>query len=868
MEGLRIQGDGDLEGGSMMERENYLFGKLEQVRRFGQAEIEEIIATARKKGMQLQQIPAKQILKLLAKTGSELLKEKEKIIPELEKELQLSRAMIELCFTYLEEILSYEGMAERVRNEIGSVEVLDGFVEKLGYEGMVHAAPLGVVFFVPAGNIFLSTIDTFAAILITKNVPIVRLSSDNVYFPLLFAKKMRELDEEGIISSAFCMLNIERDEVETLNLLKTRCEAVLAYGGDEAMRFYSSKLPYTTRFMGFGPKIGVAVVAPEDWREENIPDIARRIARDVAIFDQASCASPQNLFVPDAGSEKLEGLIEAIASELEALEKTLPRSEATDDDYVESLRTFELYKVGELLKGRKRFARSHSGKWHVVFDEGLEITPCPLGRFLIVKPYKNFEHFLEMLGRYREGLQTCSVYGSEKVRQNYAIALLKAGMTKVVPMGMALTSTNGSPHDGVFQIAQLLRWGSADGLDRKEALKQNVRSSLLCYDEEIAKLRKKELLRFAKTNTRFYSKFEGEDFYLTGEDVRLNLPPNGEGLLSRAVSGYLFSSGGTTGAPKYGIYSNEEFHYSAKLLAYGLLHAGLDPEDRVLNLFIPGKLWSGFLAVNEALLLVNCTVLPLGGEIEESKAIDLIEKFQVTAVMGMPANITKIFQAAKETGNLAKLGSVRKIFYAGEAFPKADEEMIIRMLPDVKIRSAGYACVDTGPIAFPCPLKGEGVHHCLPDVLVEIENSEIIVTPLYRRATPIIRYRTGDRGEWLEEECECGYRGKTFRLAGRVDELVMVGNIRFHASEVEEVLRNVLKTEDVQFQIVVSGKAIYLKVRGVCEPETLRKTMLENIEELRMGLEKGWIEQFSLEISNEPQFEKTRLGKIKRVVNQ
>ncbi|MEM3445216.1 MAG: acyl-CoA reductase, partial [Thermoplasmata archaeon] len=655
-----------------------------------------------------------------------------------------------------------------------------------------------------------------------------------------------------------------RENVEVLNLLKSRCDAVLAYGGEEAMSFYSRELPYTTRFLGFGPKIGVAIVGQEDWRKENIPEIARLVASDVSIFDQASCASPQNLFVPD--EEHVQELIEAIGRELEEMEQKLPRSEATDDDYVESLRTFELYRVGEILKGRRRFARSQSGKWHVVFDEKSELIPSPLGRFLIVKPYRDFEGLLEMLARYKEVLQTCSLYAKGKAFQGHALALLKAGFTKVVPMGRALTSSNGSPHDGVFQVSQLLRWCSADGLDRGMVLKQAVRNFLLEYDEESAKLRLRELVKYAKTNTGFYSKFEDENFSLTGEDVRLNLPPNGDGLLTGEARGYLFSSGGTTGAPKYGFYSKEEFHHSAKLLAYGLVHAGLEPGDIVLNLFIPGRLWSGFLAVNEALLQINCTVLPLGGEVEEGKAIELIEKFNVNVLMGMPVNIAKIFQVARETGRTGKLRSVKKIFYAGEAFPRAEEQGVREILPDVKIRSAGYACVDTGPIGFPCPVKGDGVHHTLPDVVVEIENSEILVTPLYRRAIPIIRYRTGDRGEWLEGDCECGYHGRTFRLLGRVDEIVMTGNIRFSPGEVEEVLKELLKAEEVDFQIVVEGKTISLRVRGSCEVEGLRKGILDRIEELRMGLEKGWIENFTLEVSENITFERTGLGKRRRVL--
>jgi phenylacetate-CoA ligase len=72
-----------------------------------------------------------------------------------------------------------------------------------------------------------------------------------------------------------------------------------------------------------------------------------------------------------------------------------------------------------------------------------------------------------------------------------------------------------------------------------------------------------------------------------------------------------------------------------------------------------------------------------------------------------------------------------------------------------------YSTSETGPIAWECHA---GRFHVLrPDVWVESvsdkASTELVVTRLRPSVVPLLRYRTGDRGQVRDTSCKCGHRG-------------------------------------------------------------------------------------------------------------
>ena len=103
------------------------------------------------------------------------------------------------------------------------------------------------------------------------------------------------------------------------------------------------------------------------------------------------------------------------------------------------------------------------------------------------------------------------------------------------------------------------------------------------------------------------------------------------------------------------------------------------------------------------------------------------------------------------------LPPVRIVLTSAQHFSPGQREELRRALPVPVINY--YATTETGPLAWECLDAAGRFHVLLPDVWVESVGGEIVVTRLRRSALPLLRYRTGDGGRVLRDDCACGYRG-------------------------------------------------------------------------------------------------------------
>lgn len=116
-----------------------------------------------------------------------------------------------------------------------------------------------------------------------------------------------------------------------------------------------------------------------------------------------------------------------------------------------------------------------------------------------------------------------------------------------------------------------------------------------------------------------------------------------------------------------------------------------------------------------------------------------------------------------------------------------------------------YSIAETGPLAVRC---GPGMpFHLLGSaaVLETDRDGEILATNLRNRFLPLIRYRTGDRGDIGTDDCPCGYRGPSLlRLHGRTTDRFEDAEGRpVDPSRIEPVLS---KLPLLQFQLVQVGR--------------------------------------------------------------
>jgi phenylacetate-CoA ligase len=83
-----------------------------------------------------------------------------------------------------------------------------------------------------------------------------------------------------------------------------------------------------------------------------------------------------------------------------------------------------------------------------------------------------------------------------------------------------------------------------------------------------------------------------------------------------------------------------------------------------------------------------------------------------------------------------------------------------------------YCCNDGGACAWECGAH-EGLHYYMERAIIEDIDGEMIVTDLWNKAMPFIRYRNGDSVTFLEKRCSCGRELPLMKVKGRTNDILI-----------------------------------------------------------------------------------------------
>jgi len=83
-----------------------------------------------------------------------------------------------------------------------------------------------------------------------------------------------------------------------------------------------------------------------------------------------------------------------------------------------------------------------------------------------------------------------------------------------------------------------------------------------------------------------------------------------------------------------------------------------------------------------------------------------------------------------------------------------------------------YCCNDGGACAWECSAH-EGLHYFMERAIIEDVDGEMIVTDLWNRAMPFIRYKNGDSVKFLNKKCSCGRGLPLISVKGRDNDIII-----------------------------------------------------------------------------------------------
>ncbi len=756
-------------------------------------------------------------------------------------------------------ILDPKSLQTRLQYSIPySMNVLDQWIQP-GPGLWVRAIGLGVLVHICAGNVFLGALDSLLMGLVTKNINILKLSSADPESLLYFADSLLEEDPEGILAQRIALVHWSREEKAFEEIVLSKADGIMIWGGDEVIQEYKQHAHPRVKVMGYGPKISFAVIGAQAFQESQFQDLAKGLAHDICMYDQKACACPQNIFIPTNNPKQIQAFLKILGQSMEQELVHSPASAMSEDELAELLRHRELRKFDASQNWAIVEASSQTNGYTFVFADRPGLEASPLNRFVYLKPFANVEDLSKQIAGMKYYLQTVGLAASPSERTELKQCLFRLGVTRITELGKMLDVRDGAPHDGDVPIFHLLRW-----ISRETPFLQESQPNL------------KEFLQYIYAHSQFYSQFwanvdwHAADFFqqiplLTKEALYDHSPPDSDSIFTQArpQGALIFSSGGSTGRPKYSYFTNAEFQLIAELLAYEYKLSKLCSNDIAANLFVAGHLWSSFLVIDRALNHLGVTNLPIGGHLEIAEIVQYLKAFRPNVLFGLPSTLVGVFHYAQE--HEIPL-SIEKIFYAGEHIPPAMITKFQKEWGVQVVQSAGYASVDAGIIGYQCPHQQAGIHHLFSEhIHLELIDSdghviqnpkiegEIVVTALYRKLMPIVRYRTGDLGYWIQEPCACGSRDPVFCLIGRCDNRLQIGGSRIFVTEIDRLLpKHEFLTGIYQFvPQYKDGEEcldVFLEVNQLqdisqAQVERFHQDFYEIFQDLRSSINQGWLQE-------------------------
>jgi phenylacetate-CoA ligase len=251
---------------------------------------------------------------------------------------------------------------------------------------------------------------------------------------------------------------------------------------------------------------------------------------------------------------------------------------------------------------------------------------------------------------------------------------------------------------------------------------------------------------------------------------------------------------GTTGSPLTVYCDNEVMRYRESILYHTFLLYGCSPFDTIGTFTTRKHIPGPFEARTGLFKRVH---IPLS--LPEEEGLKMIKRNDVRI---LSAATSSLIAYAKRNSDV-KL----KFIYCGGEILRAKSRKIIEDSFSCPVYQT-YAAADAGVMAYDCP-EEKNVHVNCSSCIIEIVDSkakpkksgtgEVVVTSLYMKPLPILRYKIGDQASW-GKECPCGRKFPVLeKIEGRKNDVIVLPSGR-ERSALE--LDYLFYLEVIQYQVV------------------------------------------------------------------
>lgn len=348
----------------------------------------------------------------------------------------------------------------------------------------------------------------------------------------------------------------------------------------------------------------------------------------------------------------------------------------------------------------------------------------------------------------------------------------------------------------------------------------------------------------------------------------------------------IHSSSGTTGKPTVVGYTKNDLQNWSELVARFVTAAGVTEQDIAQISFGYGMFTGGF-GLHYGLERVGATVVPVSSG-NTDRQLMFMQDFATTVLISTPSYAAHLAEEAKVRG--MRLGEEVQLKWGLFGSEPWTEGMRRRVQASLGLSATdNYGMSELGGPGFSgeCEVVKDGMHisedmfiweiidPVTGEPLPEGETGELVVTPLWKEALPILRYRTRDLTAVTTASCTCGRTtARMSRVKGRTDDMLIIRGVNVFPTQVEHVLMETEGTSPHYLLVVTRNGALdTLEVWVEMSEKLLTESMsrMGRVTELQALLAKKIHSNLGISVKVklvEPQTLERSQGKAKRVLDK
>lgn len=359
------------------------------------------------------------------------------------RELGIDEALGKMYIDEFKHAFSRESLMYRMKVELG-----DSFSEIVTYNPMYkdftvssQILPLGVLLHVAAGNA--DGLPAFSVLegLLTGNINILKLPAAEGGISVRLLLEL--IKAEPVLAEYIYVFDYSSKDIEHVERLISVTDAVIVWGGREAVSAFRKLIPPNIKLIEWGHKISFAYVTKQGITTEGLEGIAKNISDT----GQLLCSSIQGIFVD---TDNMEEIYEFCNKFLPVLNKEIANHSVKAGIGIQSQVALRLY--AEMLEGIYKNNRIFRGDncSLIAYPDKIMDTSIQFGN-VWVRPLPRSE-MLTVLRPYKSYLQTVGLLCGPLEVQLLTDILFKTGVVRVCKGEKMSIDYSGMPHDGEYPL--------------------------------------------------------------------------------------------------------------------------------------------------------------------------------------------------------------------------------------------------------------------------------------------------------------------------------------------------------------------------------------------------------------------------------